>query len=385
MLKRTISTPTWSDKYGRWRCKATAEDGQRKDFYSKNPSPRKGPAGCKRRAMDWLDSLDDPDKIDFAKAWSAYMDYYASRNRATSANVCEARGKAHLLPAFKGRILSSITMREWQAVIDNAYSSGAKSIKTLKGLATTIRGFCKWAASQQYLEQKAVPLYFSYPIGAGVKPKHILQSEELGLLFSPAEDDASWYMPMWRFLTLTGLRRGELCALQRERDYDEATHTITVRESISHEGLVTSGKTENAERTIYLAGLALAQLKAHQEAQKQRGIHDTTYLFTDAHGRRISPRSLRNHWQKWREAHGISLTLHELRHTFISFSRLKTEISLDDLKLLYSHSKAMDTDDTYVHEITLSPEEIKKQREERKKKSTIIDTTFLNIIKNRIQ
>lgn len=102
-------------------------------------------------------------------------------------------------------------------------------------------------------------------------------------------------------------------------------------------------------------------------------------------GRRISPRSLRNHWQKWHEAHGISLTLHELRHTFISYSRLKTEISLDDLKLLYGHSKAMDTDGTYVHEITLSPEEIKKQREERKKESTIIDTTFLNIIKSRIQ
>ena len=44
----------------------------------------------------------------------------------------------------------------------------------------------------------------------------------------------------------------------------------------------------------------------------------------------------------------------------------------------------MDTDGTYVHEITLSPEEIKMQREERKKESTIIYTTFLNIIKSRI-
>lgn len=193
-------------------------------------------------------------------------------------------------------------------------------------------------------------------------------------------------MPMWRFLTLTGLRRGELCALQKVRDYNQETGMITVRESVSHEGLLTDGKTENAERTIYLADLARAQLEAHRKAQIEAGMNpdETTYLFTDGDGRRISPRFLRNHWQTWREAHGIDLTLHELRHTFISYSRLKTEISLDDLKHLYGHAKTMDTDRTYVHAIEKSPEEVKAEREKTKTEAVIIDSTFLKLIKDTI-
>lgn len=104
-------------------------------------------------------------------------------------------------------------------------------------------------------------------------------------------------------------------------------------------------------------------------------------LFCDEDGRRISPRVLRNHWQTWREAHGIDLTLHELRHTFISYSRLKTDISLEDLKELYGHAKAMDTDGTYVHEIKKSPEEVRAHQEKIKNEAFIIDSTFLYILK----
>lgn len=186
-------------------------------------------------------------------------------------------------------------------------------------------------------------------------------------------------MPLWRFLTLTGIRRGELGALQYRRDYNG--ETIMIRKCICHEGLITSGKTANAERSIYLAPLPLAQLTAPKATLRVRGKSKTIYLFCDEDGRRISPRVFMNHWQKWREAHGIELTLHELRHTFISYSRLKTNISLEDLKELYGHAKAMDTDRTYVHEIKKSPEEVRAQQEKIKNEAVIIDSTFLSILK----
>ena len=377
MKKELMSEPRYEAKYHRWRITVTL-NGKQHSFYSTLPSAVKAKAECRRKAQAFLDHA-DLENIRFGEAWERFIEAYARKNRQTSVNAVMARAKAHLLPRFAMKKVLEISKRDWQAVIDDAYKAGAKSSKTLKGIATTIRTFCKWCAEHGYMDDHDVPLYFDYPIGATTKPKHILQPDELNRLFDPAQDDADWCIPMWRFLVLTGLRRGELCALQKTRDFNG--QSITIRESISHEGIVTSGKTANAERTIYLAPLAMQQLEDHRDRLRARGLDDLTdYLFCGEDGRRLSPRSLRNHWQKWREKNGISLTIHELRHTFISYSRLRTEISLEDLKELYGHSDKMNTEKVYVHEITKSPEEVRAEQEKAKREAVIIDSAFLSLI-----
>ncbi len=369
MSKLITAEPRYNEKLKRWILQVS-RDGKRCSFYSTNPNQRKAKAECRKKAQEWLDDINQPEKIRLKDAWNEYLDYYDKNNKPTSYNQVKSRGAAHL-KKLSLRKLSEIKKVEWQQIIFNAYENGARSKATLKGIATIIRSFCKWAATKGYIRDNDVPIYFDFPRAATVKEKRILQPAEIQRLFAP-QDDSEWYIYAWRFLVVTGLRRGELCAL-RYGDFDG--QYITIRESVSHEGLVTSGKTQNANRKILLTPLALEQIKQHRlQAPESR------YIFCDLKGYRTSPRVLRNHWQVWREANNIQLTLHELRHTFISYSRLKTEISLEDLKNLYGHSSEMDTDRVYVHQIEKSPEEIRAEQAAQKENAKNINLVFENII-----
>lgn len=377
MAKTVLGEPKWNEKRKHWRL-SVQRNGKRKNFYSSNPSRKSGPAECRRKARSWLDSQNEVSSIYFIDAWEEYLDYYGTKNKITSLANVKSRGKAHLIPAFKNEKLASITKMDWQDIIFKAYEGGAKSKATLKGLSTAIRAFCKWASTKGYLKDSEVPLYFAYPTEKLAGEKKILQPHEFAMLLSEEEDDSNWYINAFRFFPLTGLRRGELCALQVKRDYDY--ESVTIRESISHEGYVTDGKTKDANRTQYLGDLAKECIRKHELQLMNIGKRNRTYLFCNEHGQRISPRVLRNNWQKWREAHGIDLTLHELRHTYISYSRLKTEITLDELKRLYGHSKKMDTDKIYVHKIDETPEEKIKRIKQDINNAKLIDKTIERLI-----
>jgi len=116
-----------------------------------------------------------------------------------------------------------------------------------------------------------------------------------------------------------------------------------------------------------------------EQVCKQKGIK-SEYLFCTPTGEMIHPRVIRNKWQEWREAHGINITLHELRHTYITYSRLRTNIKLEDLKSGYGHAKAMDTDGTYVHDIELSLPEEKEKLEKDTAIASEINNAFSSIL-----
>lgn len=370
MSKYDLPEPKYLPSTNRWRI-SVQRDGVRKSFYSSLDSTRAAKAECRRKAAEWLESGSDTPDIRLGKAWERFIDNYSLSHKITSTTRIDSRGKAHLRPLSK-RIMSSISKTEWQKVIDDAYKNGATSRATLKGIASTIRTFCKWAAAQGYINDHDVPLYFSFPANATIKEKKILQPDQLKLLFE--EDPDQWpYLYHFRFLAVTGLRRGELCALQRERDFDGLR--ITINESISHEGLITSGKTPDANRTILLTPIALEQIKEHWKR-----VPESRFVFSNPQGQRTAPKTLMNHWHTFREAHGIDLTLHELRHTFISYSRLKTGIDINELKELYGHANKMDTDAVYVHAIEKTPEELRAERRAAEKNAELINGVFEQFI-----
>lgn len=366
-----MAEPRWIEERKHWRMDITHR-GKRKSFYSSEVSERKGKAECRRKAEEWKYGFRAEQQIRFDRAWERFIDYYGRKNYETSARQIDSRGKAHLLPRFAKRRLDSIEKREWQQVIFDAHDSGARSITTLKGIATSITTFCKWAATQGMLPDNQVPIYFDFPRDAGVQGKRILQPEEMATLFSPEVEGESFFIFCWRFLVLTGLRRGEFCALECD-DYRDGY--ITVSKSISHDGIRTPGKNKNARRRILLTPLAAEQIEKHRQHAP-----DSRYLFPDVSGGYIHPRVLGNHWRKWRAIHGITSTIHELRHTHISYSRLTTDITLDELKRLYGHAESMDTDHVYVHAIDQTPEEIAAERKLQREQAAKINRSFERVI-----
>lgn len=346
------------------------KNGKRKNFYSKESSKTKAKIECESKYWEWYELVESPGTTPFVNAWEEYAKDYSARYKASSTDTLKSRGKAYLTKRFGKRPVQSIKRMEWQEVINDAHERGLSKY-TLVGIGSLITNFCVFCASQGYIHDSAVPRNLFIPATAPTGTKRALYPSELQMLLSPDSSAFSWYMPHFRFLVLTGIRRGELCALQEERDYQSPY--ITIRETISHElvlGTPKSGKT----RTEILTTQALEALEDHRRRRIQLGIN-SEYLFCSTTGGRINPKVLSEEWRKYRKAHSIDdITLHELRHTFATYSH--KSLTVDDLKSMLGHGRKMDTLGTYVHEVPLTPAEIEKKRLEDKERASKIDAIF---------
>lgn len=360
-------TPRWVESRQHWRLDVQ-HGGVRRSFYSSDPGTRKGPAECRRKAAEWMHSqIED---VRFERAWAEFLQDYRQRNKETSARQIESRGKAHLLRRFRLRRLSQITRRDWQQVIYDAHKGGARAERTLRGIASLITAFCRYCVGAGYME--AVPEHLQMPRTTTRGEKSILQPDQIRLLLSP-EQDNHYFVPIFRFLMLTGLRRGELPPLQTERDMLD--DVIYVRQSLSHEGILDTPKSRDSERSIRLSQLALDQIALHLRHRAEFGI-ESRYIFSASDGGMLSARSISNQWRRWRAQHGITISLHELRHTMISYTRQRTALSLDELKPIYGHSRQMDTDGTYVHEIAMTDAERAAAAEREREVAALFDQVF---------
>lgn len=127
-----------------------------------------------------------------------------------------------------------------------------------------------------------------------------------------------------RTAVLEGLRRGELMGLVWD-DVDTTNGYLHVRRSITDDGDVKEPKTRSGFRKIplmrQLAEL-MAQWQGIQEmALSDRGIKQTleTPVFASETGGYMNPQNLDRWWRRNRCEFGLDgITLHELRHTFLT-------------------------------------------------------------------
>ncbi len=145
------------------------------------------------------------------------------------------------------------------------------------------------------------------------------------------------------------------------------------------DGKVNQPKTARGERSFFLPRLALQQIRRYQQKHDEACIY-SSYLFCAEDGARISVPRLRYCWEQWTASVGIKLTLHELRHTFISYTRQRTDLSLDDLKPIYGHSDSMNTDAVYNHPVLLTAKERAKIEEHERAMSRAISEAFSKLI-----
>jgi integrase len=179
----------------------------------------------------------------------------------------------------------------------------------------------------------------------------ILQPGQVDVLFS---DDTTirygktlteFYINAYRFLFLIVLRRGELCGIKKEDIKDGA---LDLQRAFNRLGKETQGKNKNAIRQLVLPPMA-RQVVDDQKAMLKRNGFISEWLFCDDHGNRLDSNKLQKAWRRYRTLHGMASTLHEIRHSAISF--LKSDLPLALMKPAIGHSLNMDTLSTYGHEV----------------------------------
>ena len=347
MASQRRSEAAWIEARQRWQINVQ-KDGQRRTFTS-SIKGRKGKHDAETKADEWLES--GTVDMRFPQAWDAFLDDQKAHTGASNYAKHECYGRLYIVPQIGNKRLSVLKPTVWQRCIDAAAEAGLsrRSCKNIRSSIAAFLHFCRrnrWTVEQ--LEDGDITIPNS---AAPEKEKTILQPDNIRTLFSESTIKKSGrivtahYIHAWRFLVLTGLRRGELCGLRNE---DITDTSVTIRRSINAMGEETHGKNDNARRTFALSPLAKRVLADQREYLASKHLQ-SAWVFPDEWGERANPKSVADRWRFYCGQHGFSTTIHGLRHTFISLG--KSDLPLELMKSVVGHSTSMDTYGVYGHDV----------------------------------
>ena len=335
-----MATPVWIEKEKRWSIRCQYHGMQRR-FTSSRP----GLAGKKEvlkkyRAFIYGDSYQD---ITVSDAFTRFLTYIIDKNgRGESYINLEKYGRLYVLPRIGKKLLSTCMLPDFQACISKAQrtsgGSAPLSRRTLRNLKATIMQFIHYSVSCGYMDPLRGELYI--PASAPTTEKQILQPADIARLFSGGSRE-DWYINIFRFALVTGLRTGEVLGIQKN---DIQDNVLTISRAINCRNQITEGKNKNARRRIYLNKIAQDIVK---ENIFRNAPLDTPWIFCSKIGGPLSQSTLRNAWLKLAEERNLPGSPYSLRHTFISL--LKNEMPEPLLKSIVGHSASMDTYGIYGH------------------------------------
>lgn len=342
-----IPSPKWNTTERRWVLQITHK-GQRKVFTSKTPKTA-GRAICIEKCQAWLATFENENiNITFAVAWDRFLTEYENRHGSIEQlRKYKTLGRLYLVPYIGARAVSSLTIEDYQGLINNARPQRRRgkngdylitpqlSKKYLKAIRDAILAFNKWARPRKYTDlDLASELYV--PASAPVKGREILQIEEIKKIF--ANDLGLWYENALKFELLTGLRPGEVLGLMVS-DFSAAQGVIVINRSINARGIVTPGKNKNARRAICLppvcCDLLLKQIAVARSLK-------SNYIFCNPLGAPGSQEAMCKCWRRICKQLGINsnTTPYCLRHTFYSHTEAYMPERL--IKMVFGHSEKTD-------------------------------------------
>ncbi|WP_339321801.1 site-specific integrase [Paenibacillus sp. FSL W8-0194] len=154
----------------------------------------------------------------------------------------------------------------------------------------------------------------------------------------------------------TGMRQSEILGLTW-KDVDLENGTLTVRQTLSHDGkeLSPQTKTKASTRSISLNNKLIAELKKHKRILAREKLacgplyKDMNLVVCTSNGTPVIPRNvLRSFYAIIKKAEVPRIRFHDLRHT-VATLMLKEGINPKIVKEILGHSDIRITLDTYSH------------------------------------
>lgn len=361
-MGRRTNTATWLPNQQRWQIKVQ-KDGVRRTFTSTKPG-RTGQREANAKADAWLDEGIASTTKRCADVWAEYMISVNATAGSSYINQVEKFGRNYILPVIGARRIGDLSTGMLQDALNRSYkegclnpdskrrSKGNLSRKTLQDIRGVEVSFVRWCRQHKYTTLRPEDEGLAVPKGARNKGKKILQPDALRVLLSTdtrvvrGKVEADENIHAYRFAVMTGIRPGELLGLRVGDVEGHRLHLVRAINTLNEE---TTGKNENAIRTVVLHPLAVAELKAQLQQrafEEERPLRqdDPVFLFKNE-------QSLYNYWRFYQHCNGIDppISLYELRHTFVSM--IEDAVSPAQLRRIVGHSKSMDTYGWYSHAV----------------------------------
>lgn len=354
-MSKRVNTAKWIENYKRWQINVQ-KDGKRKTFYSSIPG-RNGQIDANRKADKWLNSdiLSSGTRLNtFFNG--AYLDYKKLSVSSSRITTIKNYYNKYIHDVIGYKKIQDLKLNDLQTVINKAYESGLSkgTLKQIKSLLSNILKYarlnnlttltCEFVempkTAVQPIEKKALTVH---------EIKTLLTCDEIPFNRRMVKDP---YINIYRFILLTGLRRGECLALTWNdliRDID-GNYILQVRRAYNIEREITSGKNLNAKRDIILNELAVELLEKQKEELKSLHMLGSLIFPEVKKGADvlIDPHYFYLCYRKYATFYNFgATTVHELRHTYITINK---DLDLRILKKIVGHSESVDTLGVYSHE-----------------------------------
>ncbi len=239
-----------------------------------------------------------------------------------------------------GQALSPRTVRYIHAILRRAFADAVK-----------------WNRLARSPVDTADPPSARYGAGGAMQT---WSSSELARFLESVRDDRLF--ACWRFLAMTGCRRGEALGL-RWRDLDLDSGRATIVQTVVANRALSETKTDRSRRTIALDEASVAALRRHRQSQDEErwilgaSYEDNQLVFCREDGSPIWPRSLTRSFARLVEAAGVpKIRLHDLRHTHATLA-LQAGVHPKVVQERLGHATISITLDVYSHAVPAMQEE----------------------------
>ena len=300
-----------------------------------------------------------PEKVRSEMPFGDWLTYWYENHskpkiRPTTQETYESRIRLHIIPEIGDIPLNKLTQNDLQQFYGRIKNSGRKRFtdKYGEGLSDRMVRMCH-ATCRSALEQAVQDglIRVNPAIGCKLPPKkaremQVLTREELQRFLIQAKFEG--YYEVFLLDLATGLRRGELLALQWE-DLNVKERILTVNKQVTRmEGEldVTEPKTKNSVRKV-----ALSQQAVDLLVQEHEQHPDNPILFPSPRtGGYWSPDAVSRINRKLLKNAGIEehVRFHDLRHTFATMA-ISSGVDVKTLSSMLGHYSAGFTLDTYTH------------------------------------
>ncbi|WP_075835616.1 tyrosine-type recombinase/integrase [Deinococcus marmoris] len=301
-----------------------------------------------------------PTQITFGEQLETWLqDKDRSRAKRTSLGYRYSATK-YISDRFKALKLKDLRPSHVRQLYVDLQDRGVTEAHTLRLTHAVVHGVLEMAFKDELMVRNPA---------RGQKPQVTSKDTENDDLhvFSPSEaarfaaacDVHSWGM-VFKFMLLTGVRRGEACGLAWTNVFLDAKLPYVRIEQALHcagkEKLLTRPKTKTSRRTLYLSPDAvevLLEAKRRQSEIRQRlgdKSFQNDFVFTSSkNADSLGPDNLKNHMNSICKAADVPrIRIHDLRHTFASLS-LRVGVRVEVLSRQLGHASPMMTLNVYRH------------------------------------
>lgn len=262
----------------------------------------------------------------------------------------------HIRPTLGSYQISKISTQLVETLIEQKLTSGnlkngaALSPKTVTDILTIIKSTMEYA---RYNDICVVCNLTKLTIKRKDKEMRVLLKAEQDNLVRVLLNNIDLYKFGVLLSLYTGIRIGELCALQWE-DINLETSTLKVRKTMQRiqepnlgvttktKVIITEPKSQCSIRDIPLPIFIVA-------IARRFSAHPKTFILSGDRSRYIEPRTMQNHFKRYiKESEISNANFHSLRHTFATRC-VEVGFELKSLSEILGHSNVNITLNKYVH------------------------------------